>query len=119
MNTRSIAADYRLTHWAQIMRERADRGISIRLYCEQAGIHENTYFYWQRKLREEACTGMQTAGISDGKSLVPKGWAALSVKEEPQQANVLTVEVGGCRIKVLANTDPVLLTKVCRVLKTL
>ena len=119
MNTRNMAAEYRLAHWAEVMRERAERRLSIRLYCEQAGIRENTYFYWQRKLRETACTGMQTAGIADGKSLVPKGWMALSVREEPFQAQGLTVEVGGCRIKVLADTDPMLLTKVCRALKAL
>jgi len=119
MNTRNMAADYRLAHWAQIMRERADRGISIRLYCEQAGIHENTYFYWQRKLREAACSSMQTAGIADGKSLVPRGWTALSINEEQLQSHGLTVEVSGCRIRVQADTDPVLLTKICRALKAL
>ena len=77
MNTRDIAAEYRLAHWAEVMRERADRKLSIRLYCEEAGIHENTNFYWQRKLREAACSGIQTADIPEGKSIVPKGWAAL------------------------------------------
>ena len=62
---------------------------------------------------------MQTAGIPDGKSLVPKGWMALSAKEEPLQIQGVTVEVNGCRIRVQADTDPVLLTKVCRALKAL
>jgi putative transposase len=119
VNTRHIAADYRLTHWAQIMRDRAEKRLSIRLYCEQAEIHENTYFYWQRKLRDAACSGIQTTAAPDMKSLVPKGWTALSVKEEPLQAQGLTVEVSGCRIRVLADTDPMLLVKVCRALKAL
>jgi len=119
MNTRNIAADYRLAHWAEVMRERADRKLSIRAYCEEAGIHENTYFYWQRRLREAACSGNQTAGIAEGKSLVPKGWIALGAKEEPHQAQGLTIEVSGCRIRVQADTDPVLLAKVCRALKAI
>ena len=54
MNTREIAAEYRLAHWAKIMRERSESRLSIRAFCMNAGIHENTYFYWQRKLREAA-----------------------------------------------------------------
>jgi len=119
VNTRDIAADYRLAHWARIMQERVDRKLSIRAYCEETGIHENTYFYWQKKLREAACAGMQTAGLANGKSIVPKGWTALSVKEESFQSQGLTVEVNGCRVRVLVDTDPVLLVKVCRALKAL
>ena len=55
VNTREVATEYRLTHWAQIVRERAERGASIRAYCKEIGICENTYFYWQRRLRKAAC----------------------------------------------------------------
>ena len=43
MNTKDIAAEYRLSHWAQVVQDRVEKGISIRLYCKEAGIHENTY----------------------------------------------------------------------------
>ncbi len=119
MNTKDIAAEYRLSHWAQVVQDRVEKGISIRLYCKEVGIHENTYFYWQRKLREAACTGLQTGSMPGAKSLVPKGWAALSVKEEGNSVHGLTVEVGGCRIHVQADTDTGLLARVCRTLKAL
>lgn len=119
MNTRSVAAEYRLAHWAKVIQERADRGLSIRAYCEESGMHENTYYYWQRKLREAACAGHQITNIQDMKSLVPQGWTTLSVKEEPLHTPGLTVEVGGFYIRVQADTDPVLLTKVCRALKAI
>jgi hypothetical protein len=37
------------------MQERIKSGSSIRVYCKQIGICENTYFYWQRRLRKAAC----------------------------------------------------------------
>ena len=43
MNTKYIAAEYRLSQWAQIMKERKETGLSIRAYCEGRGIHENTF----------------------------------------------------------------------------
>ena len=55
INTREIAKDYRLTHWAQIIQERGQRGVSIRDYCTQIEISENTYYYWQRRVRLAAC----------------------------------------------------------------
>jgi putative transposase len=118
MNTREIAAEYRLAHWAQVMRDRTDRGLTIHAYCVETEIHENTYFYWQRKLRETACTGIQEAP-AEVKVIVPKGWATVGVSEGPAQTNGLTVEVGGCRIMVGADMNPELLIKVCRALKTL
>ena len=55
MNTRHIAEEYRLSHWAQIRQNRSESGLSIKAFCKNAGIHENTYYYWQRKLRASAC----------------------------------------------------------------
>lgn len=54
VNTRDIATEYRLTHWAQVLQERAQSGLSIKAYCEQQGICGNTYFYWQRRVRAAA-----------------------------------------------------------------
>ena len=55
MNTRGVAAEYRLAHWAGIMREREESGLSIKAFSERSGFHEGKYFYWQKKLRELAC----------------------------------------------------------------
>ena len=119
MNTRSVAAEYRLSHWAKVIQERADRGLSIRAYCEESGMHENTYYYWQRKLREAACTQTQTAGMPNVISLAPQGWPTLSVKEESLHTLGLAVEVRGFCVRVQADTDPALLTKVFRLLKAI
>lgn len=118
MNTRDIAVEYRLTHWAQVMQARTDKGLSIRAYCEESRIHENTYYYWQRKLRETAATGMQVE-TAEVKAIVPKGWATVGINECPEKTDSLTVEIGGCRVKVDAGTNPELLIQVCRALKTL
>ena len=106
MNTREIAEEYRLGHWAGIMRERAESGLSIKAFCEKAGFHENIYFYWQRKLREAACeqlaevsaatapTGLMKRGFTEvkvsGAPLLPS--AALPAKGE------IRIEAGGARI---------------------
>ena len=77
MNTREIATDYRLSYWSQIIQERIDSGLSIRAFCENAGIHENTYFYWQRKLREVACEEL-VEGVT---KLLPSGFSEVKLAE--------------------------------------
>ena len=59
MKTRYIAAEYRLSHWAQIVRERNESGLSVKAFCRKVGMHENKYFYWQKKLRETACEQLE------------------------------------------------------------
>ena len=34
-----------------IIKARKESGLSIKAFCENAGIHGNTYYYWQRRLR--------------------------------------------------------------------
>ena len=133
MNTRAIAAEYRLAHWAGIMRERQESGLSIRAFCERAGFHENIYYYWQRKLREAACKNLtEQQGVinSDTTAMVPGGWAVCEVSEsnsshlnketelhkEETAKNMIYVEIGKCRIAVTTETNHELLAGVYRTL---
>jgi len=105
MNTREIAEEYRLSHWAGIMRERKDSGLSIRAYCRQVGCHENVFYYWQRKLREAACEEMAEREVLQ--PATPDGWAlcttgmklaADAANGQTASPDQITVEVNGMRI---------------------
>jgi putative transposase len=93
------------------------QGITVRSYCAETGIHENTYFYWQHKLREAASA--QAAGLPAPNTPAPRGWTALSVRADSADTNGVVVEMGGCRVHVEADTDTTLLVRVCQALKTL
>jgi transposase-like protein len=72
MNTKEIAEGYRLSHWAGIIQERKESGLSIKAYCERSGFHENSYYYWQRKLREAACGMLSTIQDETGGLTMPR-----------------------------------------------
>lgn len=121
MNTREIASGYRMSHWAGVLQERSASGQSIKEYCKTAGIAENVYYYWQRKLRTAACEELairtgHPAAASDP-SIVPRGWAVCKTAEPA--GKTLEVEINGCRVRVEADADPEQLAKVFRVLKSL
>lgn len=142
VNTREIATEYRLSHWAQVMQERTGSGMSIRSYCKSIGLHENVYYYWQRKLREatvlakQSETGAVILKQSEPKpgkapqglvvppkrncSPLPPGWAICEARQEAQNPqSCIHIEIGKSRIAVDASTDYELLANVCRTLMTL
>jgi transposase-like protein len=115
VDTREIAVEYRLAHWAGILRERKESGLSVREYCRQSGYHENVYYYWQRKLRETALA--EISSMERPQAAPPSGWALCSTEpksdipatselDQTAALNHLTVEVGGARITV-GNEYPV------------
>jgi len=118
MNTREIAEEYRLAHWAGIMKDRVDSGLSIKAFCKTAGFHENVYYYWQRKLREMAAKQMMPEAAESSQALVPNGWAICESAEEKSSGSVY-IEIGKCRVVVSADASPAVLEKVCRVLTAL
>ena len=44
----------RIIEWRQLIHERQQSGQSVRAWCLQNGIRENSYYYWLRIIREEA-----------------------------------------------------------------
>ena len=125
INTREIAKEYRLIHWTQIMQERTQSGLSIKAFCKQVGICNNTYFYWQRRVRAAACEELMYSTPNepirtDNFTDVPNGWALCEVSSNPSEvATVLPIEINGCRILADMNTDSELLAKICKVLMSL
>lgn len=95
MKTREIAAEYRMAHWTQIMRERAQSGLNTKEYCKSIGLRENVYYYWQRKLREVACEQMSVQGFTEVKLGLPATQSALS---EVNLSGQLQMEIRGVRI---------------------
>ena len=106
MKTREIAKEDRLTHWAQIVRERSESGESIKAYCDHAGIHERSYYYWQRQLRQRACEGVMAIGdySQPGRVVSPvfaqyklPAQASLPSEAKIQQSQIC-VETAGVRV---------------------
>ena len=99
-NTREIAVEYRLSHWAQIMQERSASGLSIKSYCETKGIHQNVYHYWQRKLRQVAYE--TSTNQSEPTVLSVQSFAEVKLVEAEdtihQGSGHVIVEVAGCKI---------------------
>ena len=117
MDTQNAAKEYRIAQWVQVIQKRRNSGQTIKDFCQSSGISRNAYFYWQRKLREVACSELEKA--EELRSVVPNGWVQLTPKQTQQSLESLEIVVAGCRITVTSGTDHELLKKVCITLRTL
>jgi len=109
-------AEYRSSKWAKIIQAQLSSGQNIKNFCEARGISRHAFFYWQKKLRIAACT--ELSKTTDSSSMVPSGWMQLGLNHEHLTKEILDVEINGCHISVGAETDPELLKKVCRILRS-
>lgn len=117
MDTQKVTANYRLSQWAQVIKARLESGQNVQDFCQAAGINKNAYFYWQRKLRNAACT--ELARTEESKNVVPSGWMQLNSEQSQCTNESVDIEINGCHIAVNAQTDMELLKRVCCLLLSL
>ena len=51
--------NFRKEQWKQLILERQASDFSINNWCQQHGFKRTTYFYWLRRIRQEACQTLQ------------------------------------------------------------
>ena len=49
----AVRDEYRAQTWARLIQECKTSGMTNKEFCEQRGISEKSYYYWQRKFREQ------------------------------------------------------------------
>jgi len=121
-NTREQTEKYRQRHWAGVMREQQESGLSKKEYCEKMSIPPNVFYYWQRKLRDVVFQSLEEKeGL--GNAIVPSGWSACEVIKtsdtKERKPKAIFVEIGKYRVRVTKGTDAELLREVCQALGSL
>lgn len=106
---------YRVQRWMETIRECAESGKKKREYCQEHGINEKTFYYWQRRLRDRMSSNLQNRLKEDR---LPNPFVRLpgpadSSGPEGNESAVI-VRVGSIRIEIRDSVDEALLTKVLR-----
>jgi len=136
MNTREIVAEYRMQRWVEIIKDCKESGLSIKAYCKSNSICENTYFYWQRKIRETVCSKIMsdqdkivsimpsTESVKrnlqqkSSESLSPITWAQINTKETNASiitgSNSIKINRDGWTITIETGVDTELLIETLR-----
>ena len=59
MKPREVQQEYRLQVWSGMIRQQKASGLSVKSWCMENGVSENTYYYRLRKIRQIACTTLE------------------------------------------------------------
>ena len=110
-NTRAMTSGYRLQHWAGIMQKQKESGLNIKSYCEESGINEQRYHYWQRKLRgaaNEELTKAQAEKTSlvPAKNDTPVVWAEIDMKTSNPASSPVNSNIKICRDGWIIMVEP-------------
>lgn len=114
MDTREMAQEVRLANWAGILQARRDSGLSVRGYCQEQGINEKTYYYWQRRLRETACERLASEELSPQKE--SPVFAALPISNN-RDSDSIVIRLNGAEIEIRGEVNPAAVETVLKVLR--
>ena len=88
----AVRDEYRAQQWAVLIQECKSSGMTNKDFCIQRGISEKSFYYWQRKFREQI---VEVAAPQ----LVPLDHPA----EEP--VDILQISFCGAELKLPAQVD--------------
>lgn len=70
MNVSRATSLIRKKQWMQIIADCNASGLSVRQYCMQNTVKESSYYYWLKKIRQEALEEMDEHA-KDANAIVP------------------------------------------------
>lgn len=105
VNTQLAVRSARLSHWAELLSQKAAGNMNVSDFCNANGITRNQYFYWLRRLREAAIEG---SGCTFAELVPPKDRGSDSV---------ITISVDNMNISVGSSISEEHLTMVLRAVK--
>ena len=82
---------YRAQNWAMLIQESKTSCLTNKEFCEQRGISEKSFYYWQRKLRSHIIESSEP-------QLVPLDQPVIS-------GDTLDIRFRGAELKLPANVD--------------
>ena len=58
-----IKNEVNLKHWAEMVRQRNESGLSVSQWCRQNGVNQKTYYYRLNRVRKALCAEVETHEI--------------------------------------------------------
>ena len=129
MEVKGLTREYRMRQWAGFISGRNGIGKTVRVWCEEQGVNEKSYYYWQQKIREalgERLTSEEgKLGIASWKE--PEGFPARSCFAEitpargvgKDRAAAVTLTLNGTLVDVHNGADGETIRSVLLALKRL
>lgn len=124
MNARELKHMAQLTEWKERVAACRGSGMSVRVWCQEHGIANKTYYYWEKEVLAEA--GRQMAKTESGKEKRFVEMPALPERsaqadndqaQEAKPALAAKLWIRGEALEIYAGADERMLEALVRILK--
>jgi len=101
----AVRNEYRMENWSALIQECRASGLSNREFCRQHGISEKSFYYWLRKLRDQAAEASKSHLIK--------------LELTPAEEDVLHIRYRGAELRLPSGVDMDTVAALLRSIQTL
>ena len=101
----AVRDEYRAQTWAMLLQECKASGMSNKAFCEQRGVSEKSFYYWQKKLRTKLVETAATQLVQ----LVP----------QPEPVELLQIHFRGAELRLPVSVDMDAVSAILRSIQSL
>ena len=102
------------SQWQELLTRQAESGLSVRAFCEQEGISENSLYFWRRELPKRKRRKSQ---VARKRSETTAALEFIPVRVNGHSANMELMHPLGYQIRFDGSVDPVMLRQVLDILE--
>ena len=107
-NTKLATKALRTQHWAEIIHDCKNSGLTVLKYCQEHGLSKDAYYYWLRVVKTAA---LKSAGID----FVELPLADEKINQSTDFDTEAIVTVGKVDIRINSHTSKALLAQILEV----
>jgi len=107
-NLQALSKQERLDTWTTRIMECRNSGMSVRSWCQENGLNEKTYYYWQRRLFRALSAQQECAG----------SFAEITPMPRLSTDVAVTVRIAGAEADIHGGADAETVAMVLRLLKS-
>ena len=87
----AVRDEYRIQQWAVLIQECSASGLTNKEFCRQRGISEKSFYYWQRKLRQQIVEATSPQLVQ--------------LEPQPETEDLLQIQYRGAELRLPCGVD--------------
>ena len=103
------------SQWQDLVERQAESGLSVRAFCEQEGVSENSLYFWRRELPKRKRRKRHVARGRTGTTTTTLDF--IPVQVSGSSASMELVHPLGYQIRIDGRVDPVMLRQLLDILE--
>jgi len=111
-----ITHEMRLMQWVPIIRECRGSGMTVKAWCLENNVNEKQFYYWQRRIREEAFDSLKNTGSQIQTNFVQLPVPIDSSRNTPAFVADMVIHIGDNLLELSNTVSEELLSMVLKVM---